>query len=95
MQRFSTWARWIATTIFTGVVIPVAVHFIEQQPRETANVVLKFLFDLAEQTWFRVAALILVGFVAGLWLDWLLRKLDRSRAEEIKILGAEMVRLGN
>src|SRR6516164_3316543 len=63
MQRFSTWARWIATgilvvvgAIFTQVVFPVAV----QQPREAANafweflhVVLKFLRDLSEQPWVR------------------------------------------
>ena len=105
MQRFSTWVRRIATailvvigTIFTGVVFPIVVHFIEQQPRETANVVLKFLkflLDLSEQTWLRVTALLLCGFVAGLWLDWLLRRLDGSRAEERKDLGYEMVRLCN
>ena len=55
--------------------------------------VLKFLLDLSEQTWLRVTALLLFGFVAGLWVDWLLRKLDRSRADERKALGTEMVRL--
>ena len=83
MQRLSTLARWIFTAIlaivaaiFTQVVFPIVVHFIEEQPQETANValkllhaVLKFLFDLSEQTWFRVAALLLVGFVPGLWVD--------------------------
>ena len=110
MQRFSTWARWIATAIlavvgaiFTGVVFPVVVHFIQEQPQDTPNVALKFLhvalkflLDLSEQTWLRVTALLLGGFVAGLWLDWLLRRVDRSRAEERKALGTEMVnRLGD
>ena len=109
MQRFSTWARWIATAIlavvgafFTGVVFPVVVHFIQEQPQETPNVALKFLhvalkflLDLSEQTWLRVTALLLGGFVAGLWLDWLLRKLDGSRAEERQALGTEMVSLGD
>jgi hypothetical protein len=94
MQRFSAWARWIVTVIFTSVLIPVAVHFFEQQPQETANVVLKFLFYLGEQAWFRVAVLILVGFVAGLWLGWLLRKLDDTRADKRKVLGGEMVNFG-
>jgi len=109
MQRFSTWARWIATgilvvvgAIFTQVVFPVVAHFMQEQPQETANavlkflhVVLKFLLDLSEQTWLRTTALILLGFVAGLWLDWLLRKLDGSRAEERQALGTEMVSLGD
>src|SRR5262249_26471462 len=99
MQRFSTWARWIATVIFIpiliGVATGVAVDLIKQQPRETANVVLKFLVDLSEQTWLRLTALSLGCFVAGLWVDWLLRKLDGSRAKERKKLGAEMVELGN
>ncbi len=95
MQRFSAWARWIATVILIPIFTAVAARFIWEQPRETANAVLKFLLDLSEQTWFRVTALLLVGFVAGLWLDWLLRKLDRSRAEKRKALGTEMVFLGH
>jgi hypothetical protein len=104
MQRFSTWVRRIATgilvvvgAIFTGVVFPVVVHFIQEQPGETANafleylqVVLKFLHDLAEQTWLRVTISLLGGFVAGLWVDVLLRKLDGSRAKERQALGVEM-----
>jgi hypothetical protein len=57
MQRFSTWVRYIFTAIFIPIVIAVAAHFIEEQPQETANVVLKFLSDLWEQTWFRLTAL--------------------------------------
>jgi hypothetical protein len=94
MQRFSAWARWIGTVIFTSVLIPVAVHFIEQQPQETANVVLKFLFYLGEQAWLRITALILVGLMAGLWLDWFLRRLDDSRADEGKVFGGEMANFG-
>src|SRR5260370_178515 len=70
--------------------------------QKTANAVLKFLhvvlkllLYLSEQTWLRATALILLGFVAGLWLDWLLRKLDGSRAEERQALGTEMVSLGD
>jgi len=105
MQRFSTWARWIATgilvvvgAIFTSVVFPVAV----QQPREAANafweflhVVLKFLRDLSEHPWVRVSVLTVGAFVAGLWLDWLLRRLDGFRAERREALGTEMVSLGD
>jgi hypothetical protein len=80
MQRFSALARWVATVIFIPILIGVGTcvvaNFTKQQPRETANVVLKFLLDLAGQTWLRGAALALGCFVAGLWLDWLLCKLD-------------------
>jgi len=95
MQRFSALVRYIFTVILVLILIPVAAHFIEEQPRETANVVLKFLFDLSEQTWLHLTALSLGCFVAGLWVDWLLRRLDRSRADERKALGTEMANLGN
>jgi len=86
MQRISDWFRWIFTVILIpiliGVVTGVAVDLIKQQPRE-----------ILEQTWFRVTTLLLVGFVAGLWVDWLLLKLDRSRADRRKNFGHEMVNL--
>ena len=105
MQRFSAWARWIATgilvvvgAIFTGVVFPVVSHFIQEQPQESlkfVHVVLKFLLDLSEQPWLRVTALLLGGFVAGLWVDWFLRKLDGSPADKRKDLGYEMMSLSH
>ena len=90
MQRFSAWARWIATAILIPILTAVAARFIWEQPGETANAVLKILLDLSEQTWLRVTALALGCFVAGLWLDWLLRKVDSSRAKEREALGVEM-----
>jgi hypothetical protein len=87
MQRLSALVRYIFTAILVPIIVAVAIHYIEQQP---TNVVLKFLFDLSEQTWLRVTALLLGGFVAGLWVDWLLRKLDGSRAKERQALGVEM-----
>jgi hypothetical protein len=95
MQRLSAWARGIASVIFTGVVLPLVVYFIEQQPPETAGAVLKFFLNLAEQPWLRVTALVLGGFVAGLWLDWLLRKFDGSRAKAREHLGYEMTNIGS
>jgi uncharacterized membrane-anchored protein YhcB (DUF1043 family) len=35
-------------------------------------------------------SLLLAGFVAGLWVDWLLRKLDGSRTKQRETLGVEM-----
>jgi hypothetical protein len=88
MQRISTWVRWI----FTAIVAPVAVGFINtERPPEAANTILKFLFDLSEEPWFRPTALFLIGLVVGLWLDWLLRKLDGSRADHRVALGNDML----
>jgi hypothetical protein len=99
MQRFSASARWIVTVIFIPIAITVIgeviAHFITQQPEETANVVLRFLLDLSEQTWLRYTAFFLGGLVAGLWLDWFLRKLESSRTKEIKALGNEMISLAD
>jgi hypothetical protein len=109
MQSFSTWVRRIATgilavvaAIFTGIVFPVVAHFIQEQPQETANValkllhvVLKFLYDLSEQTWLRITVSLFVGFVAGLWVDWFLRRLDGSRADRRKKLGIDMLKLAH
>ena len=105
MQRLSAWARWIGAGVFTIFVIPIAVEFVKHvaesiglydRPREAAGTILNFFLSLAELPWLGVTALVLAGFVAGLWLDWLLRRLDRSRAEERKALGTEMVnRLGD
>ena len=108
MQSLSTWVRRIATgillvvgAIFTGVVFPLVSHFIQEQPQETANVALKilnaalkFLYDLSEQAWLRITVSFLVGFVAGLWVDWLFRRLDGSLAKQREALADERVALG-
>src|SRR6516162_4642269 len=98
MQRFSTWARWIAGIlavvffIVKDVVAPVVVDFIKKQPEtdDAIHAVLKFLLDLLQQPWLHVAGWILVAFGAGLWVDWLLRRLDGSRDNERRALGTEM-----
>jgi hypothetical protein len=93
MQRISTWIRWICTAIVAPIVTAVDVELIyTERPPETANnTILNFLFDLSEQTWFRPTALFLIGLVIGLWLDWLLRILDGSRADERAALGDDML----
>jgi hypothetical protein len=100
MQRFSTWARWIATAILAAVgtiTTDVVVDFIKKQP-ETDDAIhagLKFLLYLAQQPWLHTVGWIFLGLVAGLWLDLVLRKLDGSRTNSRKMLGAEMARYGN
>jgi len=103
MQRFSAWARWIAGIlavvffIVKDVVAPVVVDFIKKQPEtdDALHAILNFLLYLKQQPWFHTVGWIFVGLVAGLWLDLILRKLGGSRANERKILGAEMARYGN
>ncbi len=104
MQRLSAWARWMAVGLFTLFFVPLAVEFLKHtaeniglydRPAEAAGAVMNFFLSFAERTWVRVTALGLGSFVAGLWLDWLLRKLDRSRAEARENLGLEMLNLAN
>ena len=99
MQRFSTWVRWISTivAIVGAIVKDIVVDFIKKQPEtdDAIHAVLKFLLDLIQQPWLQVAGWIFVGLVAGLWLDPVLRKLDRSGTEQRVTLGTKMISLGN
>ena len=104
MQRLSAWARWIGAGIFTIFVIPIAVEFVKRvaeniglydRPREAAGNILNFFLSLGELPWLRTTTLVLGSFVAGVWLDWLLRKFDGSRAKARENLGYEMTNLAN
>jgi hypothetical protein len=98
MQRLSTWAGWTAAIlavvffIVKDVVAPVVVDFIKKQPEtdDAIHAILKFLLNLLQHPWLHLAGWILVAFAAGLWLDWLLRRLDGSRAKQREALGIEM-----
>jgi hypothetical protein len=99
MQRFSTWARWIATAILAAVgsiTTDVVVDFIKKQPEsgDAIHVGLKFVLYVAQQPWLNTVGWIFLGLVAGLWLDPFLRKLDGSRTNSRKVLGAEMAKYG-
>ena len=61
---------------------------------EAAGTVLNFFLSLSQQSWLRVTALTLGCFLAGLLLKRRLEKLDRSRTEQRKNLGFEMIKLG-
>jgi hypothetical protein len=89
----------MAASLFTLFVIPVAVEFLKpmaksiglyNRPLEAAGTVMNFFLSLAELPSLRTTVFGLGALSAGLWLDWLLRKLDRSRAEGRKNLGKEM-----
>jgi hypothetical protein len=104
MQILSVWVRQVAVGALSVFVFPLAVDFFKRmaenvgiydQPGEAAGTVLNFLLSLSQQSWLRVTALTLGAFVAGLLLERRLQKLDRSRIEERKDLGFEMIKLGN
>jgi hypothetical protein len=103
MHSYSTWVRQVAVGAFLVFVFPLAVDFLKRmaenagiydQPGGTAGTVLNFFLSLSQQTWLRVTALTLGAFVAGLLLERRLQKLDRSRTEEGKDLGFEMIKFG-
>ena len=86
---------WVATAILAAIgtiTTDVVVDFIKRQPKtdDAIHAGMKFLLYLAQQPWLHIVGWIFVGLVAGLWLDLVLRKLDGSRANERKMLGAEM-----
>jgi hypothetical protein len=102
MQRLSVWARRIALGFFTLFILPLVGKVLDHMAenyglydREALPQIINAFVSLAEQTWLRITVLVLAGFVAGLWLDWLLRRLDRSRAEARENLGIEMTNLAN
>jgi len=98
MRRFLAWVFGIIASVIVGV----AVYYLTQRQqetlnaiRETINAIPKFVLYLLQQTWLLVTALAVGCFVVGFLLGWFLRKVDGSRADERKIFGAEMARLGN
>jgi len=102
MQRLSAWARGIALGFFTLFILPLVGKVLDHMAenyglydREALPNIINAFVSLAEQTWLRITVLVLGGFVAGLWVDWLLRRLDRSRAEARENLGIAMTNLAN
>jgi hypothetical protein len=62
-------------------------------PAESAGSLISFLQSLWDVPGLRGAILVLTGFVAGLWLDFLLRKVDGSREEKLRQVGNSMMGL--
>ena len=101
MQRLSAWVRWVLLFIFgSQFALEVFKQVAERiglydRPREAASTILNFFLSLGELPWLRTTTLVLGSFVAGVWLDWLLRKFDGSRAKARENLGYEMTDLAN
>ncbi len=78
------------------------------RPQETAGAVMNFittaaqspwvqgsaLFFGAQSPWVQGSALFFGGLALGLWMDWLFRKFDGSRATNLSLLGYSMKELG-
>jgi hypothetical protein len=101
MQRLSAWVRWVLLFIFgSQFALEVFKQVAERiglydRPREAAGTILNFFLSLGELPWLRTTTLVLGSFVAGVWLDWLLRKFDGSRAKAREHLGIEMTNLAH
>jgi hypothetical protein len=61
-----------------------------EHPGETVEAISSFLKDLWALPWFGSGVLSFVGFVAGLWADALLRRMDGSRVIDGVGLGRRM-----
>src|ERR1700693_1032531 len=57
-------------------------------PNAMATTVLKNLFALGHQRWFKFVLVFLTGMVIGVSLEWLSRKSDEKRAFELRSLGS-------
>jgi len=90
MQRLWAWASGVALALLgSQIALEIFKQVAERiglydRPREAADTVLNFFLSLAELPWLRTTTLVLCAFVAGLWLDWLLRKFDGSRAKALQ-----------
>jgi hypothetical protein len=61
-----------------------------EHPGETVEAISSFLKDLWALPWFSSGVLLFVGFVAGLWADALLRRIDGSCVSDGARLGQRM-----
>ena len=64
-----------------------------EHPGQTIEAITRFLNDLWALSWFSSGALLFVGFVAGLWADALLRRIDGSCVKDGAQLGWRMENL--
>jgi hypothetical protein len=90
MLRIASAMRWLLLALFAGIVLPVVADFIEKQlersgayehPSYALRWIENHLSAFFQMSWVFPTTLILGGLTTGVWLDWLLRKLDSTRAE--------------
>lgn len=102
MLRLAGFARWVLLALFLPVVLPVMAEFAKrlvdslgwyEHPEQAAGWLMGTLTGFAQVPWVFPTALILGGLTAGAWLDWLLRRLDGSRAARRKDIGRELLSL--
>lgn len=91
--------RWLFTVIGGLMVLPVVTGFFVdyakqtdayKKPGDTLGAVWDFAVSLAHNAYFSHTTALAVGLVVGLWVDWLLRRFDASRASNLRSLGYDM-----
>jgi hypothetical protein len=96
--------RWVASVLLAVVLVPVVGEFFVKQaeksgvydkPGEAVSRVWLYLVSFADLPYFRVAVAAMTGLVLGLWMDWLMRRFDGSRDDNLRALGRDIESLGD
>jgi hypothetical protein len=102
MFKLASLVRWLLLAILVPLAIPVATvsstRWAESRgwysPGEPGGW-LTTLVAIGELPWLLPVVLVVAGLTAGAWLDWLIRKLDHTRAAERVEIGNELLHLAN
>jgi hypothetical protein len=63
-------------------------------PAETAGAVVTGVLSFTPPAWAVYATFVFGGLTAGIWFDWLLRRIDGSRQKARKDIGLRMIHMG-
>jgi hypothetical protein len=93
MVRAATVFRWVISTVWTILIVPVLVLLwhgvLDRQgvANHPADWLMGWLASFAQIPSIYASTLIATGVVVGVWIDWLLKRMDGSRASRREILG--------
>jgi hypothetical protein len=103
MFRLANWVRGTLLVVWASFALPVATQFVTKwierkgfydRPDEAAPWLMGTVAWFTQLPGVVPAAWFLTGLVAGAWLDWVLRRLDGTRARERQSLGEDMRMIG-
>jgi hypothetical protein len=98
MARFSQRLRLIVSIVFVLAMLPIAAQGAmvlterSAMPQEVHGP-LALIASVAALPWWPPLVILLGGFVAGVWADWGVRRLDDRRSRACKGLGARLTAL--
>src|ERR671931_1598673 len=103
MFKLASLVRWLLLAILVPLAIPVAtvssMRWAESRgwysPGEPGGWLIAKLVAIGELPWLLPVVLVVAGLTAGAWLDWLIRNLDHTRADERVEIGNELLHLAN